>query len=114
MQSFEYLSVRYWSKEINGHGVRVRAEIARTHLDHTLPRVQKVRAAVAIEAHRGACIAARPRLRSQSRRRDHWGCPCKPPPRHAAAATPPRRAAPELGLKERKLRKCRARKASCR
>ena len=58
--------------------VRVGGGVALIIIDHTLPSFQKVRAAVAIEAHRGACIAARPRLHSHSRRRDHWGCPCTP------------------------------------
>ena len=90
MQSFEYLSVRYWPKEINGTGYGFGPR-SHHHLDHTLPGFKKRGQLLQSKRTEGACIAARTSLHSPSRRRDHWGCPASrrrdtPPPRHAAAA----------------------------
>ena len=88
MQSFEYLSVRYWYKETTGTWCAGsgRDRITHHHLDHTLPRFKKRGQLLQSKRTEGACIAARTSLHSPSRRRDHWGCPasrrpCKPPPR---------------------------------
>ena len=115
MQSFEYLSVRYWYKETTGTWCAGsgRDRITHHHLDHTLPRFKKRGQLLQSKRTEGASIVARPSWHSPSRRRDHWGCPCKPPPRDATAATPPQGTPHrKLGSKERKLRKCRAPKAS--
>ena len=106
MQSFEYLSVRYWPKEINGTGYGFGPR-SHHHLDHTLPGFKKRGQLLQSKRTEGTCIAARPSLHSPCGRRDHWGCPASrrrdtPPPRHAAAS---RRTG-------RKLAKCRAPKAS--
>ncbi len=86
MQSFEYLSVRYWSKEINGHGARVRAAIASPSLDHTLPGFKKRGQLLQSKRTEGACIATRLRLHSQNHLARPLGLPLQ-----AAAATRRRR-----------------------
>ena len=40
MKSFEYLSVRYWSEEVNGTGCGFGPR-SHHHLDHTLPTFKK-------------------------------------------------------------------------
>ena len=110
MQSFEYLSVRYWPKEINGTGCGFGPR-SHHHLDHTLPGFKKRGQLLQSKRTEGACILARPRLHSQRAVGATTGAALQ-----AAAATRRRRGTPhrKLGSKERKLRKCRARKASCR
>ena len=73
MQSFLSIVRFYWSIEINGT-VRVRADHT-PHIDHTLASFKKRGQLKRLQITERACIAARRRLHSPSRRRDHWGCP---------------------------------------
>ena len=77
-------------------------------------RFQKARAAVAIETHRGSLHRCANKLAQPEPSARPLGLPCKPPPLQAAAATPPRHAAPITGRERKPKGRCRARKASCR